>query len=133
MNRKAAQPEPEWDKNVTPPGRSSSGVRKPVARSFASACTNPMPFPPQSAIPCSRAIVATRSPSGGIPSSDGSSSNSDEKVTTLAAPASPASRTACSIRWFATPTIARSTGSGTSPIEPKQRWPSTSSYPGFTG
>ena len=63
---------------------------------------------------CSRAIAATRSPSGGIPASDASSSNSDENVTTLLAPDSPASRTACSIRWFATPTIARSTGSGRS-------------------
>ena len=89
-------------------------------------CTKPIPLPPQRAIPCSRAIAATRSPRGGIPASGGSSSKSEENVTTLPAPASPASRTACSIRWFATPTIARSTGSGISPIDGKHGCPSTS-------
>ena len=92
-------------------------MRNPVARRFVSACTKPIPLPPQRAIPCSRAIAATRSASGGIPGSGGSSSNSEENVTTLPAPDSPASRTACSSRWFATPTIARSTGPGTSAID----------------
>ena len=79
--------------------------------------TNPMPLPPQSAIRWSLAIAAIRSASGGIPGCGGSSSNSEENVTALPAPAAAASLIACSSRWFARPRIARSTGPGTSPID----------------
>ena len=124
LKARAANAEPEWEMNVTGPGRMTSGVAKPVARRFASTFRKPMPLPPHSAIPCSRAIAATRSARDGPP--DASSYN-EENVTTLAAPASAASRIACSIRAFATPRIARSTGSGTSRREGKQGCPSTSS------
>ncbi len=76
-----------------------------------------MPLPPHIAIPASRASAATRSASNGMPGSGGSASYSDENVTAERAPAAIASLSACSIRWFATPRIARSTGSGTSAIE----------------
>ena len=51
----------------------------------------------------------------------------------LPAPSAAASAIAASIRAFAMPRIARSTGSGTSSTDGKHRYPSTSSYPGFTG
>jgi hypothetical protein len=125
LNAKAANADPECERNVTGPGRRSSGVGNPVARSLASTFRNPIPLPPQRAIPCSRAIAATRSASGGAPGSGGDSSCSDENVTTLAAPASATSRIDRSIRAFDTPRIARSTGSGTSAIEGKHGRPST--------
>ena len=117
LNASAANAEPEWLTNATGPRRMSSGVANPVARRFASRLRNPMPFPPHIAMPASRAIAATRSASNGRPGSGGSASYSDENVTAERAPAATASRSACSIRWFATPRIARSTGSGTSAIE----------------
>ena len=70
-----------------------------------------MPLPPHIAMPASRASAATRSASNGMLGSGGSASYSDENVTADRAPAAIASRSACSIRWFATPRIARSTDS----------------------
>ena len=116
LNATAANAEPECLMNVTGPGRMSSGVANPVARSPVSRFRNPMPLPPHIAMPAVRAIAPSRSVSAGPPAG-GSASNSDENVTADRAPAATASRNACSIRAFDTPRIARSTGSGSSPID----------------
>ena len=71
LNANAANAEPEWERKVTGPGRRSSGVANPVARSLPGTFTNPMPLPPHTAMPCAAAIAATRSASDGP--SEGSS------------------------------------------------------------
>ena len=133
LKASAANAEPEWLTNVTGPVRRTSGVSNPVARRRPGTFRNPIPFPPQSGMPASAAIAATRCTSGGAPGSGGSGSKSDENVTTLRAPAATASRSAASMRAFATPRIARSTGSGTSRIDGKHRRSSIEAYPGLTG
>ena len=65
LNASAAKAEPLCDRKVTGPGRRSSGVANPVARSLPGTLTNPMPFPPHTAMPCAAAIAATRSASDG--------------------------------------------------------------------
>jgi hypothetical protein len=65
LNARAANADPLCEMNVTGPGRISSGVANPVARSRPGTFRNPMPFPPQSALPASRANAPTRSVSGG--------------------------------------------------------------------
>ena len=65
LNAKAANAEPLWERKVTGPGRRSSGVANPVARSLPGTFTNPIPLPPHTAMPCAAAIAATRSASDG--------------------------------------------------------------------
>ncbi len=115
LNAIAANADPEWLMKATGPRRSSSGVGKPVARRPASRLRNPIPFPPQNAMACSFAIAARRAVRGG-PCGSAPSSNRLANVVALLAPAAAASASAASIRAFATPRIARSTGSGTSPM-----------------
>ena len=117
LNARAANADPLCEMNVTGPWRRSSGVGNPVARSLTVSCRNPMPLPPHIGMPASLAIAARRSCSGSRPGSGGTSSYSEEKVTSDRAPAATASRAACSMRWFATPRIARSGACGTAPID----------------
>ena len=69
LNARAANADPEWLTSATGPRLMWSGVANPVARRPASRLRNPMPLPPHIAMPASRAMVATRSVSGGIPGS----------------------------------------------------------------
>ena len=78
-----------------------------------------MQFPPHTAIPASRAIVASRSVSGGMPSRG--SSYPLAKITALAAPASAARRSCSSSSAFETARITRSTGSPIAATEPNAR------------
>ena len=114
LNAIAENADPLCDRNVTGPSRRCSGVRNPVARTRDSWFMKPMPLPPHNAMPCATAMSRSRSRRSG-PSPG--SSYSDENVTALPAPAAAASVSACSTRAFATPRIARSTGSGTSRID----------------
>ncbi len=115
MKASAANGEPECEMNAMGPGSRWSGVGKPVARRLRSRLRNPIPLPPQRAIPCSRAIAPSRSISTGLPGSG--ASYSEEKITADRAPASAAERSASSWRALATPRIARSTGSPMSATE----------------
>ena len=63
----AENAEPEWLTNAIGPGRRSSGSRKPHARRPPSTFTNPIPLPPHTDMPASRAIAASRSGSGVTP------------------------------------------------------------------
>ena len=90
-----------------------------------------MQLPPQIAMPCARAIAASRSVSSGTPSRG--SSYPLAKITALPAPASAARRSCSSSSALETARITRSTGSAISATEATHGNPRISSYLGFTG
>ena len=71
LKANAANAEPLCERKLTGPGRRSSGVANPVARSLPGTFTNPIPLPPHTSMPCAAAIAATRSARDGP--SEGSS------------------------------------------------------------
>ena len=129
---RAENTDPEWLTTATGPGSSSGGSGYPQTRRRCSRLKNPMPLPPHTAIPASRATAASRSARGGTPGGGGWSSTQLAKMTAAGTPAAAAAVSWASRAALGTASTARSTGPGRSARDGWQGRPATSRWRGLT-